>query len=92
MRPTDEAGDDLTRRQREVLAALHRIHQRLGYAPTLRELGDEVGLASASSVHAHLTSLERLGLVERSAGRPRALRAVPSPRQTAPVDPAGAEP
>lgn len=76
MDPVDEAGTDLTRRQRQVLAALRRIHEDLGFAPTLRELGDEVGLASASSVHAHLKSLERLGLVERRAGRPRALRAL----------------
>ncbi|WP_052669014.1 LexA family protein [Nitriliruptor alkaliphilus] len=72
-------GTDLTRRQREVLAALQRIHQRHGFPPTLRELGEDVGLSSASSVHAHVKTLERLGLVEHRAGRNRTLRAVPPP-------------
>lgn len=66
---------DLTRRQRQVLAALRRLHERTGVAPTLREIGDEVGLASASSVVAHVRVLETRGLVERRPGSPRTLRA-----------------
>lgn len=66
---------DLTRRQRQVLAALRRLHERTGVAPTLREIGDEVGLASASSVFAHVRVLETRGLVERRPGSPRTLRA-----------------
>jgi repressor LexA len=66
---------DLTRRQREVLTALRRLHDRSGVAPTLREIGAEVGLRSASSVVAHVRVLEARGLAERTPGCPRTLRA-----------------
>jgi repressor LexA len=65
--------EDLTRRQRDVLDALQRLHDQHGFAPSLREVADEVGLASASSVHAHVVRLEERGLLER---RPRLSRTV----------------
>lgn len=65
---------DLTLRQREVLAALERITRRDGYPPSLRELAQEVGLSSVSSVQAHVRTLERAEMIERRAGRPRAIR------------------
>jgi DNA-binding MarR family transcriptional regulator len=65
---------DLTHRAREVLAALERLTERDGYAPSLRELGDEVGLRSASSVLAHMHALEDARLIET--------RARPPPRRT----------
>lgn len=65
---------DLTARQRQVLAALERLTRDRGYPPTLREIGDEVGLASASSVLWHVRVLEEAELIERQAGRPRAVR------------------
>jgi repressor LexA len=72
---TAEPVQDLTRRQRQVLAALRRLHERDGVPPTLREIGAEVGLASASSVIAHVRVLEEQGLAERAPGCPRTLRA-----------------
>jgi repressor LexA len=72
---TAEPVQDLTRRQRQVLAALRRLHERDGVPPTLREIGAEVGLASASSVIAHVRVLEERGLAERAPGCPRTLRA-----------------
>jgi repressor LexA len=68
--------DDLTRRQREVLDALRRLHERDGFAPSLREVASEVGLRSASSVHGHVVTLAERGLIERRPGRPRSLRAL----------------
>lgn len=65
---------DLTKRQRQVLAALERLSMDNGFAPTLREIASEVGLASASSVHRHVRVLEEAELVERRAGCPRAIR------------------
>lgn len=65
---------DLTKRQRQVLAALERLSMDNGFAPTLREIASEVGLASASSVHHHVRVLEEAELVERRAGCPRAIR------------------
>jgi repressor LexA len=66
--------EDLTARQREVLAALGRLHDQHGFAPSLREVADEVGLASVSSVHHHVVRLEDRGFVERRPGQPRTVR------------------
>jgi hypothetical protein len=71
---TADLAPDLTRRQRQVLAALRRLHERDGVPPTLREIGAEVGLSSASSVVAHVRVLEERGLAERAPGCPRTLR------------------
>jgi repressor LexA len=66
--------EDLTQRQREVLEALRRLHDQHGFAPSLREVASEVGLASVSSVHAHVVKLADRGLVERRPGIPRTVR------------------
>ncbi len=65
---------DLTTRQRALLDALHRLHRTQGYAPSIRELGAAVGLASTSSVHRHVRILEQRGLVEHRQGTHRTLR------------------
>jgi repressor LexA len=65
---------DLTERQRELLAALQRLHRLHGYSPSMRELGDAVGVASTSTVHHHVTILAQRGLVERQPGTHRTLR------------------
>jgi repressor LexA len=67
-------ADDLTDRQRALLEALERLHRTRGYAPTLRELGEEVGLASVGSVHHHVRVLEQRGLVDRTPGCHRTLQ------------------
>lgn len=68
------AGDPpLSARQRQVLAAVRELSDRRGYPPTLREIGDAVGLSSASSVLAHVRSLEGRGHLARTPQRPRAL-------------------
>jgi repressor LexA len=69
--------DDLTVRQRAVLDALRRLHREHGYAPSIRELGEEVGLTSTSSVHRHVRILEQRGLVDHRAGSHRTLRPRP---------------
>ncbi|MEX1164562.1 MAG: hypothetical protein WEB03_13395 [Nitriliruptor sp.] len=79
----DPEPTDLTRRQRQVLAALRRLHEHSGVPPTLREIGAEVGLSSASSVIAHVRVLEERGLAERVPGCPRTLRATPRRSETA---------
>jgi repressor LexA len=66
--------EDLTRRQRDVLEALRRLHDQHGFAPSLREVASEVGLASTSSVHHHVVRLEQRGLIERRPGQPRTVR------------------
>jgi repressor LexA len=63
----------LTGRQQEIWDFLVDYVDRHGYPPTVREIGDAVGLASPSTVHAHLANLERLGLLKRDPTKPRAL-------------------
>jgi repressor LexA len=63
----------LTDRQQEIWGFLVEYVDRHGYPPTVREIGEAVGLASPSTVHAHLANLERAGLLKRDPSKPRAL-------------------
>jgi repressor LexA len=63
----------LTDRQREIWNFVVDYVDRWGYPPTVREIGEHVGLASPSTVHAHLANLERAGLLRRDPTKPRAL-------------------
>jgi repressor LexA len=65
-----------TPRQREILDFVNDHCDRHGYPPTVREIGQAVGLTSSSTVHAHLGNLERLGLLRRDPTKPRALELV----------------
>jgi repressor LexA len=64
---------ELTGRQQEIWNFLVEYVDRHGYPPTVREIGEAVGLASPSTVHAHLANLERAGLLKRDPTKPRAL-------------------
>jgi len=66
----------LTARQQEIWNFLVEYVDRHGYPPTVREIGDQVGLASPSTVHAHLANLERAGLLRRDPTKPRALELI----------------
>src|SRR5213082_299752 len=63
----------LTGRQQEIWDFLVEYVDQHGYPPTVREIGEAVGLASPSTVHAHLANLERAGLLKRDPTKPRAL-------------------
>ncbi len=63
----------LTGRQQEIWDFLVDYVDHHGYPPTVREIGEAVGLASPSTVHAHLANLERAGLIKRDPTKPRAL-------------------
>ena len=67
---------ELTGRQREIWSFLVEYVDRHGYPPTVREIGEAVGLASPSTVHAHLANLERAGLLRRDPTKPRALELI----------------
>src|SRR5207237_2834285 len=73
---TNEGGAVLTGRQQEMWDFLVEYVDRHGYPPTVREIGESVGLASPSTVHAHLANLERAGLLKRDPTKPRALELV----------------
>jgi repressor LexA len=67
------ASEGLTERQRRVLEVIHTHLEEHGYPPSVREIGEIVGLASPSSVHAHLSSLEAKGFLKRDPSKPRAM-------------------
>ena len=64
---------DLTKRQQEIFDFIKRYSSAHGYPPTVRDIGKAVGLASSSTVHAHLANLEKLGLLRRDPSKPRAI-------------------
>src|SRR5439155_4625959 len=64
---------DIDRRQK-ILECIARTVAERGYPPSVREIADQVGLASTSAVHHHLLALEREGLLERGSHSSRALR------------------
>ncbi|WP_409331440.1 transcriptional repressor LexA [Trujillonella humicola] len=68
-----EAGDGLTQRQRRVLEVIRDSIDRRGYPPSVREIGEAVGLSSASSVAHQLSVLQKKGWLRRDPNRPRAL-------------------
>jgi repressor LexA len=64
---------DLTKRQQEIFDFIRKYSAKYGYPPTVRDIGKAVGLASSSTVHAHLSNLEKVGLLRRDPSKPRAI-------------------
>jgi repressor LexA len=64
---------DLTKRQQEIFEFIRKYSAKYGYPPTVRDIGKAVGLASSSTVHAHLSNLEKVGLLRRDPSKPRAI-------------------
>lgn len=64
---------ELTARQREILDFIRAEIHRRGFPPSVREIGEAVGLSSSSTVHSHLAALEAKGLLRRDPSKPRAL-------------------
>jgi len=85
------AAPQLTARQQEIWQFLVDYVDRHGYPPTVREIGEEVGLASPSTVHAHLANLERAGLLRRDPTKPRALDLIGHRRESRAEEPAAPE-
>jgi len=68
-----DIGKDLTKRQQEIFDFIKKYSAKYGYPPTVRDIGKAVGLASSSTVHAHLANLEKVGLLRRDPTKPRAI-------------------
>ena len=81
----------LTARQQEIWQFLVEYTDGHGYPPTVREIGEAVGLASPSTVHAHLANLERAGLLKRDPSKPRALDLIGHRNVAAPSTPPAEE-
>src|SRR5579871_2387749 len=70
-------GEDMqqtTERQQRILDVIRAFTAERGYPPSVREIGERVGLSSSSTIHAHLKTLEKHGLISRDPTKPRALR------------------
>lgn len=70
---------ELTKRQRSILEYIEREMRARGYPPSVREIGAEIGLASPSSVHSHLATLQRHGYLLRDPDQPRTLKVMWDP-------------
>lgn len=67
------AAQTLTARQRQILDCIDTAMRERGYPPSVREIGESVGLGSPSTVHSHLSTLQRLGYLRRDPSKPRAI-------------------
>jgi len=64
---------DLSKRQVAIIQFIKKEHQTKGYPPSVREIGQAVGLSSSSTVHGHLAQLEKKGYIRRDPTKPRAI-------------------
>lgn len=76
----------LSKRQQQVLEVIEQHLQQHGYPPSVREIGQAVGLTSPSTVHAHLASLQRLGYLRRDPTKPRAMEVSRDPSSGAQLE------
>ncbi len=67
---------DLTKRQQAIVDFIRSEVETKGYPPSVREIGDAVGLASSSTVHGHLSRLEKKGIIRRDPTKPRAIELI----------------
>lgn len=74
-----EATEGLTPRQKEILTYIKREVIKRGYPPSVREIGQAVGLSSSSTVHGHLGKLEDKGFIRRDPTKPRAIELINDP-------------
>jgi repressor LexA len=89
----DSVGSDgLTPRQRRILEVIREWVDRRGYPPSVREIGEAVGLTSTSSVAHQLRALERKGYLRRDPNRPRAVGVLPPDADVEPEEAAAARP
>jgi repressor LexA len=70
---TENPSTQLTQRQHDILVFIEKTVGDRGYPPSVREIGEAVGLASPSTVHSHLHTLQRLGYLRRDPTKPRAI-------------------
>ena len=77
---------NLTKRQQEIVDFIRKYSAKYGYPPTVRDIGKAIGLTSSSTVHAHLSNLEKIGLLRRDPTKPRAIELlVDKARRAAPL-------
>src|SRR3954470_9891054 len=81
-----DMAEQLTARQRGILDMIETSMRERGYPPSVREIGEAVGLTSPSTVHSHLASLQRMGFLKRDPTKPRAIEVRFDPSSGAAVE------
>lgn len=69
-------GDRLSERQRQIIDFIRSTIENKGYPPSVREIGEAIGLSSSSTVHGHLDKLAKLGMIRRDPTKPRAIELI----------------
>ena len=69
-------GNNLTKRQRQILDFINDFSLKNGYSPSYREIGEEFGLSSVATIHAHVSALEKKGLVKKSHNEARSIELI----------------
>jgi repressor LexA len=80
---------NLTKRQKEIFEFIKSYSDGHGYPPTVRDIGKAIGLTSSSTVHAHLSNLEKVGLLRRDPSKPRAIEVLVDKAKAALPGPSG---
>ena len=80
------SGTNLTRRQQGILDYIDAANRERGYPPSVREIGEAVGLSSPSTVHSHLNSLQKAGYLRRDPSKPRAIEVRYDPNSGAVIE------
>src|SRR5262245_11766846 len=89
MKPMSDArasGSKISARQSQVLGCIEQQMREGGYPPSVREIGEAIGLTSPSTVHSHLSTLQRLGYLRRDPSKPRAIEVRWDPSSGAAVE------
>jgi len=81
-----DMSEQLTARQKGILDMIETSMRERGYPPSVREIGEAVGLTSPSTVHSHLASLERMGYLRRDPTKPRAIEVRYDPSSGAAIE------
>jgi repressor LexA len=84
-----EDSTKITARQQQVLDYIRETVAARGYPPSVREIGEAVGLSSPSTVHSHLSSLAKAGLIRRDPTKPRAIEVLDRSTSAPPAQPSG---
>ncbi len=79
----EQSGRELRPRQQQILALITETVNTRGYPPSVREIGDRIGLRSPATVHSHLTALEKSGYIRRDPTKPRAIEVLTADPPTA---------
>jgi repressor LexA len=78
--------NDLTKQQEKILNTIIKITQENGYSPSIREIGEEAGLSSPSTVYNHIKNLEKKGYIKKRPGKSRGIELIKNDKSANHID------